>query len=286
LEEIRSHCKEPGDPQKISHRLFDITNKLVRLNEKIQLRAVTEVLQSRLLAVAIYSAPRISEKEREILLDQWERVTFRIFGIVHKDSRFKVGEYLRIGNRIVTEDDSVQTFDQIMIEIKSLGQDYPANTEIRKALAGADFYEYPEMCRYFLWNYEEHLASSLGKSATLDEQERAAIWKKRATDSIEHIFPQNPGDNPAWQNKMIDSTGETVDLSKNVGRIGNLILLPTSLNSEAKARPFAEKKAVYMKHNLRMIKEIGSIDDWNLSAIVQRENVLIEWATKRWADLE
>ena len=47
----------------------------------IFLGPATEILHARLLAVAIKSAKGFSEPERKNLLDQWERVTFRIFGL-------------------------------------------------------------------------------------------------------------------------------------------------------------------------------------------------------------
>jgi hypothetical protein len=285
LEELRGHCENSGDPQAISMKLFDISKRLVGLYKDIQLGAVTEVLQARLLGIAILSAPNLTGAEREKLLEQWERVTFRIFGLLQKDSRTKVGEYLRAGNKIMTNDESTRTYDQIMGEIKSLGADYPAMETVERALAGVDFYESPEACRYFLWNYEEYLAKKMGNSATFDEHERASIWKKRASDSIEHIFPQNPAAESYWQGRMQNEEGEDVEIHPNVGRIGNLILLPSPLNSEAKTRPFPEKKKTYEKHHVRMIDEVLNRQDWDLSEIKSREKVLIEWAKTRWADI-
>src|SRR5437763_5382 len=103
---------------------------------------------------------------------------------------------------------------------------------------------------YILWNYEEHLVQAVGgNNATVDEHERSAIWKKRASDSIEHIFPQNPYSEQAWRSKMRDSAGNEQPLEPNVGRIGNLLLLPGALNSEAKIAPFGTKKGIYQRHS-------------------------------------
>jgi hypothetical protein len=43
------------------------------------------------------SAQGINEEERRKLLQHWERVTFRIFGLFGKDSRTKIGDYVKIG---------------------------------------------------------------------------------------------------------------------------------------------------------------------------------------------
>ena len=71
----------------------------------------------------------------------------------------------------------------------------------------------------------------------------------------------------------------------NVGRIGNLILLPTVLNSEAKARPFNEKKILYERHRLRMVGEITVKEDWGLEQIQERETAIASWAKQRWSDI-
>jgi hypothetical protein len=70
-----------------------------------------------------------------------------------------------------------------------------------------------------------------------------------------------------------------------VDRLGNLILLPITLNIEAKRRRFSEKKTVYERHNLRMIREVLEKDDWTLAEIEEREQKLAEWARGEWHDL-
>jgi hypothetical protein len=218
-----------------------------------------------------------------MLLDQWERVSFRIFGLFGRDSRAKVGDYVRIGYRIMTNHIELRTYNQIMSELHNLGKEFPIESAVNDGLVGKDFYDSPEACRYLLWNYEEYLAQATGSGATFDEQERSAIWKERASDSIEHIFPQNPS--PGWDGKM-SLDGVTVEpIEDHVGRIGNLLLLPTVLNSEAQARPFAEKKAMYGRHHLRMISEVTDKNDWTLKEIQDREATIVAWVKWRWKDV-
>jgi hypothetical protein len=167
-----------------------------------------------------------------------------------------------------------------------LGDDYPVAGAVDEGLAGKDCYEEsPELCRYVLWLYEEHLASELGAGATIDEHERTAIWKKRASDSIEHVFPQNPWGVADWKGKMRRKGQPEENVLQHVGRIGNLLLLPIALNQQAKTKPFADKKAIYEKHNLRMIKAVCTEDDWTLDQIEARESAIIAWAKSKWADL-
>ncbi len=283
LELLRGECKAPNSPTQISERLLGVAAKLGQLYGNVQLGAVTDILQARLLAVAIMSAAAVGEDERNKLLEQWERVSFRIFGLFGRDSRAKVGDYVRIGYRIMTNDIELRTYNQMMGELHNLGREFPIETAVNDGLMGKDFYDSPDACRYLLWNYEEHLAQASGSGATFDELERTAIWKERASDSIEHVFPQTPGF--GWEGKMHMAGQPEEPVLNHVGRIGNLILLPTVLNSEAKARPFVEKKALYERHRLRMISEITAKEDWGLEQIVEREMTIASWAKHRWQDI-
>ena len=283
LELLRKECKAPSGPTQISERLLGVASKLGSLYGNVQLGAVTDILQARLLAVAILSAAGVTDDERKKLLEQWERVSFRIFGLYGRDSRAKVGDYVRIGYRVMTNDIELRTYNQIMGELHNLGREFPIEAAVNEGLVGKDFYDSPEACRYLLWNYEESLAQATGSGATLDPHERTSIWKERATDSIEHIFPQTPG--PGWEGKMCLPGLPDEPIQNNVGRVGNLILLPTVLNSEAKARPFEEKKAMYERHHLRMVAGIIDRTDWNLEQILSREAVIVAWAKERWKDI-
>jgi hypothetical protein len=284
LDLLRQECESFATPRVISQRLLDVARKLVELYACRHLGPVTDILHARLLAVAIKSAMGVTEDERLKLLEQWERVTFRIFGLFDKDSRTKVGDYVRLAAKIVTQDIETRTFNQIMKRLHELGREYPIAQGVEEGLVRKDYYEHPEECRYLLWSYEEHLAQKLGASATIDENDRIGIWKLRASDSIEHIFPQNPSGS-AWQGKMRAAGGTIQPLASNVGRIGNLLLLPIALNQEAQNGAFSTKKEIYAQHNLRMIAEIRKESDWTLSEIEAREARIVAWAKTRWCDL-
>lgn len=82
---LRKECISFEKPRQISMRLLDVARKLVDLYASSQLGPTTEILHARLLAVAIKSAKGVNDDERRKLLEQWERVTFRIFGLFDKD---------------------------------------------------------------------------------------------------------------------------------------------------------------------------------------------------------
>ncbi len=286
LEQLRAQCDAFDKPRKLSELLLNYARKLTSVHGNIYLDTVTEILHARLLAVAIMSATGMNDAERKNLLEQWERVTFRIFGLYGKDSRTKVGDYVRLAAKIVGDDIQTRTYNQIMAALRALGEEYPVAEAVSEGLVGKNCYEEsPELCRYVLWRFEEYLASNLGAGATVDEHDRAAIWKKRASDSIEHIFPQNPGSEPGWNGKMRRHGQPEEGVAEHVGRIGNLLLLPIIHNQQVRNKPFTEKKSVYEKHNLRMFKAVCQQADWTLDQIDARENEIVAWAQVRWSDL-
>jgi hypothetical protein len=285
LELLRKECTSFEKPTKISARLLDVARKLVKLHASPHLKPVTQILHARLLAVAIMTASGVSDNEQRKLLEQWERITFRIFGLFGKDSRTKVGDYVRLAFKIVTENIDTRTYNQIMAGLRELGQEHPIDLAVKEGLIRKNFYERPEECRYLLWSYEEHLAQRLGSGATVDENERMEIWRLRALDSIEHIFPRNPPTGKAWRGKMKSAAGAKQSLEANVGRIGNLLLLPVKVNQEAQNFPFNQKKETYAKHHLRMVQEVCENSDWTFSTIEAREAGIVEWAKTRWRDV-
>ena len=84
---------------------------------------------------------------------------------------------------------------------------------------------------------------------------------------------------------MCSADGSVQPIESNVGRIGNLLLLPIQLNQEAQNAPFNTKKATYAKHNLRMVQEVCKESDWTLSLIEAREARIVAWAKNRWSDV-
>src|SRR5260370_5115024 len=192
LDLLRKEAVSFERPRRISMRLLDVARKLVDLYASTHLGPVTEILHARLLAIALKPATGVDDNERQKLLDQWERVTFRIFGLFDKDSRTKVGDYVRLAAGIVTEDIETRTYNQIMAGLRELGREYPIDEALKEGLLSKDSYDHPEECRYLLWSYEEHLAQDQGSGATVDEQEKNKIWRLRASHSIEHIFPESP----------------------------------------------------------------------------------------------
>lgn len=285
LEALRNACLTPSDAEKISLRLVEIARVLTGLDLKPERKVVGRILHARMLYVALHLAKNVSEIERDRLLQQWERVTFRIFGLLRNDSRTRIGDYVRLGSRIMQGDSSFQSFNQIMQALREIGESFTIENAIEEGLLNRYAYSNsPEVCRYILWQYEEFLSGVAGDGAIVDEFERARVWALRADESIEHIYPQNPG--VGWFGKLYPDRGATDDdNARHVHRIGNLLLLSKVVNSSAGCRPFNEKKSSYDQYNLRSVREVSDLDDWTLVSIEARETRLAQWAKARWQDI-
>jgi hypothetical protein len=282
LAEFKELSNSPAKTQEVTDWLYQTADALVRLEEQRHLGPVINVLQGRVLAVAIMLANQLSKAEKATCLDQWERVTFRVFGLLRKDARTKVGDYIRLSRKIVRGESGAKTEGEILTALKELGQEFPIDYAVNEGLTNKNCYEgFEAECRYLLWRYEEHLAAVAGSE--VNKELREAIWNARsAAETIEHIFPQNPSPHGPWDGKL--NPGEATE--QQVHRIGNLLLLPQRLNSEATRNSFVVKKAAFRKsEGLRTVKEVIQKRDWRQFEIEDREKRILKFAKTAWADL-
>lgn len=259
--------------------LKEITSCLSKLYSDKRRNAVTDIAQARLLAVAIMLRKDLREEDREMLLEQWERTSFRIYGFFRKDARNKVGEYVRAAKRI--QRDSNANLKDLLSSISEIGDDFPIDKAIEE-LRKSDLYNgWQEKLRYFFFRYEEHLLKVNG--TYLNQSAWNEIWESNSNNTIEHILPQDKR-NFGW-NHISEAKHKEL-----LHSIGNLCLLSPSLNSEASNNSFIVKKEAYKKANLMLLKDIISSSGaergvWDDDAINNRREQLIGFAIAQWKDL-
>jgi hypothetical protein len=259
--------------------LKEITSCLSKLYADKRRNAVTDITQARLLAVAIMLRKDLREEERNSLLEQWERTSFKIYGLFRKDSRTKVGEYVRAAKKI--RKDANATVNDLLNTIARIGSDFPIDTAVEE-LKKHDFYSnWQKELQYFFFRYEEYLAKKNGTQ--LDKIIWNEIWESNPNNTIEHILPQDKS-KPCWNHFTEDEHRELVH------SMGNLCLLAPRLNSEAGNKGFSDKKETYKKASLMLLNEIVSDNGversvWDKDAINYRREQLIKFAMEQWKDL-
>lgn len=263
VESLRKKCKNAPALLGVAEHVLAVTKAVDKLWSDRRLNAVTKISQARLLATAIHLRTDFTKPQKAALLKKWECVTFRIYGMLRKDSRTGVGDYVRLAWNIFN-----QKFDyqNASAELDKIGVYFPIKDAVA-SLKEANCYEgWEEELRYFFHRYEEHLAAE--QEQKFDNANWKKIWACKATDSIEHIWAQSNAN------------------EKQKHRLGNLVLLSPSLNSQLQDCKPAQKKAAYCKTGLLIAHEVADLLDtpWNGKAISAREAALLEWAEAEWAD--
>lgn len=246
---------------KVSNWILEVVKAVDKLVADRRRTAVTNIAHARLLAVAV-ELSNFSDSQRNELLDAWEKVTFRIFGMSRRDARTGIGDYVRLAHTLFT---GGMKYEDALDAICALGTGEFAIEPAVEQLRNTNCYEgWEEELRYFMFRYEEHLARKRGQNFTNEQWER--IWEAVPNQSIEHITPQNSG-------------------ADYVHRLGNLVLLPPVVNSKLGDMSSSEKAKAYESTGLLIAAEVKpNLRQWNLDSVERREEKLLQWAYQEWAD--
>ena len=246
----------------IANMLVDVARERKAIQSK-WMKAVTKIVHARLLAVAIRVKKKSNDEEFAKLIEHWEKITFKIFGVLGKDGRTGVGAYVNLAWRVVKEEEL--TVEEIHREMAKLGGGYSIERS-KSDLEKANFYKgWQNELLYFMYKYEENLLRKKGQK--IPSKEWVDIWKERASDSVEHILPQ--------------STKRNKEL---IHRLGNLLILPLYLNARLKDSEPKSKFPDYRDTGLLIAREVAKNDKWQRSNIIDRTKQLLEWAIEEWDD--
>ncbi|MCY4254836.1 MAG: DUF262 domain-containing HNH endonuclease family protein [Gammaproteobacteria bacterium] len=265
VEAFRGSSNDAESIRKAAKWLLRVTQACEKVMSNPRQNAVTQISQARLLAVAIHLNDDIQEHDRDKLLAIWEKITFRIYGMMGNDARKRVGDYVRLACKVAKTELAVK---EIHAEIRKIGKEFPIEKAVEK-LRDADCYEgWENEFRYFMFRYEEHLRRKEGQNFKNEHWEH--IWNKSPSKSIEHISPQK-------------TAPDTIK-----HRLGNLMILQPELNSQLQDKKPEQKRQAYRDTGLLSAKEVASIlesePEWTQEAVKERGGKLLEWAAREWAD--
>lgn len=261
---LRERATNAKEIRKIAQWILKVTRAWDEIMSNPRRSAVTRITQARLLAVAI-QCKEFKEDDRERLLECWERVSFRIFGLSKEDARFGVGGYCNLAWDVVQTDLSL---DKIVERILELGSDYPIKQAIQR-LRGVDRYKrWTDELRYIFFRYEEHLARMEGSEVANIKWEH--VWANNASQSIEHIRPQS---------EAPEGVRHT---------LGNLMLLPPRLNSRLQDKLPRKKVDKYRGTGFLHVMEVADMlqesPGWSKNTCRARERALLEWIEEEWGE--
>jgi len=261
---FRSEAQSAKQILRVAKWLLEVTKVLDKITANPRLIAVTRISQARLLATAIHLKKNLKASERHDLLIRWEKVSFRIYGMLNNDARIRVGDYIRLAWSVVNEAQPPKTIDTA---IKSIGVDFPISFAIN-AMRGANCYDgWESELRYFMFRYEEHLAEKQGLNFQNEQWKK--IWMESPAKSIEHIWAQSKAPEGVRHN------------------LGNLMLLPPNLNSTLQDRKPKNKIDAYHQTGLLIAGAVVTTLEarrWSTKTIKDREAELLKWAASEWAD--
>ena len=271
VEDLMDRCNNAAESIDITNWLLKVSKAYEKLLEYASTyrKAVIKIAHARLLAVSILLRGYPAEVEKS-LIDQWEKTTYRIFGLCGKDARTSVGDYVRLACDIWNN--SELNVDDILNRIKNFGLEYSIEEAF---IDNPNCYEgWQEELQYLLFCYEEHLAEKQCQHLSNEQWNR--VWQETPAESIEHILPQSKGSKEPLKES---------DQGIYVHRLGNLLLLPLGENSRLGNKSPQEKVNSYKNTGFFIAREVAetiSEKGWGPEQVAEREKRLLTWICQEW----
>ncbi len=148
---------------------------------------------------------------------------------------------------------------------KAMADAVPSDTQFEAAFAIARVSKH-FLARYYLRALEMQVAGQ-SEPELVPNADQEVI-------NLEHILPQKPS--PAWSH--IDS--EIAD--DYYKRIGNMVLLKSSINAKAGNDGFSDKILYYRESAYKLTTEVASYPEWGPDQIKERQDELAKLAVQTW----
>ncbi|MCX2716077.1 DUF262 domain-containing protein, partial [Mycolicibacterium sp. J2] len=252
-----------------------IRSDIKRWSEKLTRTSVIAPFLPLLIATRIRFANQ-PDKYLE-LVKFCELFAFRVYRILERRSDAGQADLFRIGHDLYRHADG---FDGAMDRLWYALLAFSPHVRFDESLRAEDYnwYEWSGL-KYFLYEYEEHLAGNKGAVPKIPWEE---VRRRERADTIEHILPQTPKD--AYWRERFGKSEQKLFLHD----LGNLTL--TKDNSSYSNKPFPDKKGksssdkpCYATSPFFMERELSSVREWNPNAVAARRKRLVKWARERWA---
>ncbi len=205
-----------------------------------------------------------------------EAFAFRVYRLLERRADAGQGDLFLIGYQL--HEGSI-SFEEATRRLRSTLLTFCPEVRFEEALSREDYdwYSWAGL-KYFLYEYEEHLAGKRGAVPRISWDE---VRRRERADTIEHILPQTPTD-PYWLDRF-----DMEARRKLTHDIGNLSL--TKDNASYGNKPFLEKRGApgskspcYAESPFFIERELATLEDWNTGQVAERRTRLMDWARERW----
>ncbi len=257
------------------------------LNEESELREIVSatVKLGRMRAIATFLPLLVATRLRNPqngskyleMARACEVFAFRVYRLLERRANTGESTLRRLAYQMYAEG---RSFEDVIGDLRGTLLYYCPDREFEQAFEldeiENDWYRWTGL-KYFLYEYELHLAEGQAVQMTWDD-----IEGKGLENTIEHILPQTPDRRLYWTSRF-DKEARRVYTHD----IANLCL--TYHNSSYGNKPFPEKKEQdaphkpsYANSNLFQERRLSYLEDWNIEELEKRREEIVEWALKRW----
>jgi uncharacterized protein with ParB-like and HNH nuclease domain len=252
LEELRSDAllyrgiTEPSSLSLWSKGTRDIEESLLCISNVLNIQIANPVL---LTVLRLYKAKRLKDGQVREIFSLVERYHFMHTTISALPSSGGVSQMYAAHAREIANAVDANALGMAIADFKKKIKSKVPPRETFLSKFKLLSYQNPrqrEVIRYSLWK--------------IYQKTNPAVDVDRSTASIEHLLPQSSG-------------------SSAVHSIGNLLVVPTKFNGEILGdKPFAQKKALLIKHGYVLEPEIAAAAVWADADLEQRSSRLAEYA--------
>lgn len=227
----------------------------------------------------------IASTKRTELFTAIERFIFICFRLGYYNAAFRSSEYYRAARSVYKNEMKIDDLIADITEVTDSNIEYAIPnfvTKIEKHFDNKGGFYYWNSIKYFLYEYEFHLA----KKNNLDKVSWELFTKtEKDKVTIEHILPQTPS-KYYWRNQFRQFSSEEIELLSCA--LGNLLPLAQSINSALQNDSFDDKKTT-KKGGRRGYRdgshseiEVAQEKDWSADRIYNRTKKLLEFMENRW----
>lgn len=212
------------------------------------------------LPLLMVAKEKFSDQEFDRTLKVISIISFRYNVIGSRQANRMEELYNSVSQKIFNS--TLTTAQGVFNEIKEL---YISDADFKNDFSTLQIYSYgrsKKLARYILFELENNIMQGGDKDFELDPA------------TIEHILPENAGSN--W-----DQDFAQIIQQNYIYRLGNYTLLEDHLNRDCETLNFDQKKPFYSKSQYEITKDIN-FNDWNPSALDNRQNNLARKATSIW----